>query len=502
MGEPFLAQYTVRSKQSYIFRTNHLVEIQGASRIIADTFNDIYSCAEKLGYTAERATRAQFSMEDVLTRFENGTLHMAELFIGGGNDTILFRDRALFQSVNRCYTRLVLESYPGMIPMCVGVELEKTDGEYNYILDYKRLMAESDREKNRMIPGRIQNAQPFAMMDRTTFQPYSRWWETSKREWRGSDEAAQKLQIGQPQTGVKYLDGLTTERGTESLLAIVHADGNNMGKKIQRKLGEETGYDHCVTAMREFTCDIHHVFAEVGRAAVDACAERLRKEMPALRDTAFDVRWLVCDGDDATFICNARLAKALTEAYLNAVTGYNAENGGDAYSSCAGICIFHSHYPAARAYDLAEQACDEAKGPVHEADNLEQGWFDFHFVRSGISGDLSEIRKHHGTQRCIARPWLVSGGAEDDIHSVTVMDRMADILRDCKVSRQNIKSFGPALESDESLAALEWERICYNTEGLKQKMTSLVHDWDRLSSVLYDLSESCDLWYNLSAGEV
>ena len=54
MAQPILAQYTVRSKQEYIFRTNRMQEIVGASAIISQSFDLLFSCAEELGVKTER----------------------------------------------------------------------------------------------------------------------------------------------------------------------------------------------------------------------------------------------------------------------------------------------------------------------------------------------------------------------------------------------------------------------------------------------------------------
>ena len=533
MKNPFLAQYTIRSKQAYIFRTNRLAEITGASAIIASAFKIIFECAKSLGLSYVRAEADKvFSLRETIDSFSSGKTDMVELFIGGGNDTILFRDKDVFIRVNRSYTRKILEEYPGMIPMCVGVGIDPSCN--NYRADYDRLMAEAEREKNRMIPGRIQNALPFAMMDRTTNQPYSHVWTQDKEEWRRTDEAVAKLIAGKQDDKTtmdnRILDMLVTEHGEESLLAIVHADGNNMGTKIQSKLGskengENCTYDHCVNIMRRFTKEINDVFTVEGKKAVGQCLKEIR-DLPqnrGLKDSAFNVRWVVNDGDDATFICNARFAKALAEAYLKAVSGYGSVTDPDErYSSCAGICIFHSHYPVARAYELAEQACDLAKKTVHDSIEepngpYEECWLDFHYIHSGVGGDLEEIRELHNTKNIMARPWFVAGPEREGVQPVSQLDELAETLKKFDISRANIKTFGAAFEEDEAIAKVEWERTCYNAPVLKKteknsdgKETEVKDTLDdavralipetggtvpRYYKVLYDLSEVYDLWY-------
>lgn len=499
---PVLAQYVIRSKQSFIFRSNRLKEIVGGAEIIRDTFDVLFRCAEIAGLKCERdddPTRP-FSMEDVRRRFDAGELDVMELFCGGGNDTVLFRNRDAFRKANEAYTRYVLEKYPGLLPLCVGVEVKGVD----YRADYHELMVEADRRKSAMQSGRVENAQPFAQMDRSTLQAITKEviykdGEIIATEYR-SAEADAKYRKGllseKIEEDTKFLDELAKD-GTRSLLAIVHADGNRMGIKIQNKLGEKTDYDFCVNAMRAFTREIGSVFTDEGRKALERRRAELAKAYPDEKPKNQLVRWIVTDGDDMTFLCNAKYALELAKAYLRGVKEAG-EKKGVPYSSCAGICVFHAHYPFARAYELAEQACDNAKKPVHHS-GREQAWIDFHYQRGGVNGELADIRALHMTDNCIARPWFVCGDApEQDAKRLGQLEALNKLLRDAKVVRGQIKSIGQKMEVSPEACELAWNRLCYNvqTVDLKEKANTLFSgDTDALYRALYDLSDFCDLWF-------
>ena len=563
MEKPILAQYTIRSKQSYIFRTDksdRLLEIMGASEIIDRSFDFIFDCAEQCGFRALRVRSKSgwgepFNIKDVVAQFaladndspgkhESG-LDVVELFIGGGNDTILFRNMDVCRHVNEQYSRLLLTQYPGVIPMYVGVPVDLSPHS-DYNRDYGRLMDEVDREKNRMIPGRGGYAVPFAMMNRNTFQPFSQILDVNGDQIEVTDESKAKYIVGQKKREelqqTRFLDDMITKHGEESLLAVVHADGNNMGLKIKRFLNGKESYDECVTMMRKFSWSIDKAF-EAGAAEMEKRRKKMEEddrrdfksrhssmkkdalnEALARRTSTFFVRWVISGGDDATFLCNARYAKDLTAAYLDGVYKYQSSFKDlqlGKFSSCAGICIFHSHDPIARAYALAEEACSNAKVRSRAADKrgeIDECWVDFHVIQSGTGGNLKELRSLHQTADKQARPWLVVPKSDKTAfrYSLDALDQLAAVLRKFNISRTNIKTFGAAYEIDPSQGKMEWDRICYHTDDVEEQQkgntqkktvslrdkllglegnTSLFPNHDALLKALYDISEVYDLWY-------
>jgi hypothetical protein len=276
MAEPVLAQFTIRAKQEYIYRSNRILEIVGASVLISNAFTLLLDEAEKAGLRVQRIkANVSFSLQETQRAFGAGTLQVVELFRGGGNATLLFDSAESYRRANRAFTYAVLEKCPGMIPM--GVCCPFTG---DYRADYKALMARAEEEKNRMIPGRVVDTLPFALMDRNTFQPMTATCRKDGEIVRLTAEAAAKQKCGAEHTDndTRLLDELVTERGTESMLAVVHADGNNMGKKIIHLLGENHDYDFCVNTMRRFTEDTNEAFVKHGMKAVDKELETIRAE--------------------------------------------------------------------------------------------------------------------------------------------------------------------------------------------------------------------------------
>lgn len=494
-----LAQYTIRSKQEYIFRTNRMVEIAGASENISQSWNILFTQADKMGKKLRRVSKnIPFCMEEVKRLFDERKLNGIELFCGGGNDTVLYDSIETYLEVNKAFSRFLLENYPGMIPMAVACEYS---GDYDK--DYANLMKQSDIEKNKMISGQSDFILPFSMMDRTTFQPYSDIISIAESSVRVTDEAKAKrkagLKIREQDETVKLLDDLITKKGEESLLAVVHADGNNMGSKISEMLTDKKDYDSCVNIMREFTADTAKAFGKSGLDAMQKCQQQLKEDYKDKYDEkAFFFRKIIADGDDMTFVCNARFVMDYVRAYLEAVQNYN--NKGEKewrYSSCAGICIFHSYYPFARAYSLAEQACESAKKNVHGECIKEESWVDFHYIHNGVGGDLDQIREHQSVSGCMARPWRIGTKANTDRKDYSTLQILADIMKENGVSRSDIKTIGSELEDSYSYGKFELNRVYGHHRNLQNEIKEKlkIDKEEDLLPIIYDLSEVYDLWF-------
>ena len=126
---------------------------------------------------------------------------------------------------------------------------------------------------------------------------------------------------------------------------------------------------------------------------------------------------------------------------------------------------------------------------------VEQGWVDFHFIHSGIGGDLKEIRRYQGTEDCIARPWLVSGDDTNEVFNYERLLKLRNTITELNVSRSSIKTVGSAYERSAGAAKKELIHLYGHTEGLENKLTELFENEDDRLKALYDFSEIYDLWY-------
>ncbi len=465
---PFLAHYTIRSKQAYIFRTNRMKEISGASKLIEEAWELLFSAAEDAGLSVKRLDGNDDFPHDPSKAFSGG-FNMVDLFRGGGNDTVLFDSRDSFVIANRAFTGRLLRECPGMTSLAVGVETS-----LNYKEDYERLMEALDKEKNRMQMSVSRAMMPFSQMDRSTFMPITNIYKGDQL----SAEAYAKR---------KRYDREPKERSAaaldqEPLLAVIHADGNNMGVKIRDLLGSKTDYNDCVPLMRRFT-----------RETAEKVFSREGIEFPE----EANMRWVINSGDDATVVCEAKYAEQIAEAYLTAISKRPKETSLDIkfiYSACAGICIFHNGFPFSSAYSIAEDACSSAKRSMRSAEGTDGAWIDFHFIHNGVGGNLDDIREEENTKDRMARPIRID--SEGNALTAGKMRKLRSLFEEYGVTRTNIKTLGIEWEKNKGDGKRELSRVEFRAPGLKKELINLFGKEDAAMKAIYDLSEVFDIeWF-------
>lgn len=157
---------------------------------------------------------------------------------------------------------------------------------------------------------------------------------------------------------------------SNSFIAVVHADGNGLGNLIQ-KMGENTPLKEFSKALDDCTVN----------SAKDAFGEIVKKDGNWKLDNntgkkVFPFRPIILGGDDFTFVCKADDAVEFTKRFIQIFEEKTAKkeclnkNGGK-LTVCAGIAFVKENYPMHFAYDLAESLCDLAKDKAKKLQRAE-----------------------------------------------------------------------------------------------------------------------------------
>lgn len=429
----YIAMYDIRGIQGYIYRTNKLKEIVAASLIVENIFK------ESLENAISNLRIKSYSLEWEKQEYkepkgEEKGYDVQVLFVGGGNAFVQYSSEKLCHKVNRKLAGLILDKTYSMQLACACKE-KGTD----YYEDYKELSRQMGEVKGKMPMTHTFNALPIVQTDRETGYPI-----VERKVEKYNDEnkivllsKESKLKREKYENGDKnnIFDHMVTEKGKDSFLAVVHIDGNSMGKSIAKLMDkkncieDKNNYEFAVNQMRKISYNIRHSFREVYNEMQEwACAHNV------LKNGNIPIRKIICAGDDITFVCNGSMALDCVEYFLENISKramywdtYDAKDISQqdieqyGFSACAGIAYFKSHYPFSDAYQTAEACCSSAKkraksklhtvassdGQSHRIGN----WLDFQICLHISSSDLEQSRtKNYGIfdgTRLERRPYYI-----------------------------------------------------------------------------------------------
>lgn len=426
----FLAMYDVRGIQNYIFKTNKMQEIIGASQLVENII------IEGLNKIIE--THSEWNREYFLTNWEkdepdaylnNEEIQMQVLFIGGGNAYVLFREKTILRQVNRALAKYVLEE-----TYSLNLAVAVIDKSEDYKNDYKNINLKMREIKARMPETKPVGAMPFMSTDTITGYPLTK---KQGEEYLCTESALKRKRFsGRAEEAEKILDNMVTEKGDSSHLAVVHIDGNNMGARIRKIMENKHDYADAIITMRKISrnirCSFQDTFDEMGQA-IETISDQIK---PNRKGRLY--RKVVVAGDDITFVCNAKAAIYAVEVFLKSIGNkmmYKEEGLKErenrkkyAFSACAGIAFFNSHFPFTDAYEVAEECCSSAKSSAKAPQNRDGGkadgnigcYLDYQICPHIKAADLKTYRSKHylmpdGNGSMLQRPYYVPCQAYEGI---------------------------------------------------------------------------------------
>jgi len=487
-----LAMYDFAAKQNFIYKTNKIKEIVGASQLIKDAFNDFFVLLEKeikLRLMPIMPTEKDFSMEE----FEKDGYNCAVIYEGGGNLFMIFDNADNCLIANKIFSRKVYEKTYGLNLVCAYVDVT---GDFKH--DQHCLYEKSREIKENTPLLHPVNVLPFTMIDRNTSLPVVVRKKFEDREQELSRESELKLEayeeakkadsdIGTSET---ELDKLVEKKGSDSLLAVIYIDGNAMGDKVKNlfKENECVSYEHRTKKLKEFSNKINTAFQDAPFDAIKKMDE-IKKS-----DGKLWYRKIIGGGDEITIICKASVALKIVEKYFEAVKNFKYDDTQQAnFSSCAGIAVFHSHDPFSEVYKIAEQCCESGKKSNREHGN-NNFYIDFHFCRSGITGNLENIRERE-EQKYTNRPYCWHSPANnDENHNFEKFQNVGRALHAMSKERArgDVKGLLDSIFEGESYFNIELER-------LKTKYGDLP-EWQYINEnnkkEIFDVCLFYDLWFS------
>lgn len=320
----------VQGIQGFIFQTDKLKDIVGASELVEQACTSVF---------------------DEIVR----NAGVESVVQAAGNVKCIFSDEDALKRVVLSYPKHVMEKAPGITVSQAVVEMENDN--YKDASDKleKRLRAQRNKQAKSLVSGLMAMARsPRTGLPAVECREGDLIDEGCRAKQGIVDDKAryslyEKL-YGKGEVSSKQVYencDISSMTQKNDWIAIIHADGNGLGEVVAKKAESPN-------EMKDFSRNLDKTTKE---SAQSACKEVNGKG----EDGHLWIRPVVIGGDDLTVICRADLAIPFVQHYLKAFENKSQKLIGDTLSACAGIAFIKSSYPFYYGYSLAETLCGVAK---------------------------------------------------------------------------------------------------------------------------------------------
>lgn len=432
----YLYGASVQGIQEFIFKTNKLQEIIGASEIVK-------SVAKKF--------------EDI-SGYKEGDKHI--LINAAGNIKALFDTKEACKKVVLDFGKIISQEAYGITLSQAVVSIGDTYTQDNIDALEKNLKIQRNRPS---VP--LDISINIMKLNPATAKPITKV-EQKEKDTIVLDKASKQKRDAFPkQERFKELGDLSNSKNK---IAVVHADGNGLGKLVP-KLGSK---------LSSFSIALDKATT---KAFLDAKTEDMK------------LREVILGGDDLTVICDANRALEFTHKYLKNFeenTKKIKELNGiqKKLTACAGIAYCNEKYPFHYAIDLAEALCGVAKNHskreysslmFHNIQSSNyQSWdkfiedeltiknkkltircdFGAYYLEKDDEANISDFINTLEAYRCDGSPisklrnWL-SELYKSDTNANNLLKRINAIVKEkdnwnCKIMDKNLKFFNKDLSND------------------------------------------------------
>lgn len=552
-----LTQIEAIGIQDYIFGSNNLRQNVGASELVERaTTQWVAQVLDDFGWKHNATWNDNGGRLDLADQsIADPDVQVEVIYAGGGNALVLFEGEAhgLAKEFTRNLTFKVLEQARGLT-----LVVEHLDFHWHSVA-----LSEKHQELRRRVAAR--------KMKRPVSLPVPGRAVTAACEFTGqpavgrdeldgdliSEQVRCKVDVGHlladrrlnnilwnvRESGYEFVYDfdLFGEKGESSYIAVIHADGNGMGKRfkaIAREYPLPDDNEAYVRQLRAFSQAISERSIAALRATVDLLMHSRKPgedgeerfggvvPIPTKKDKKtgkeqeyLPFRPIVFGGDDVTFVAEGRLGLALAAHYLDAVSqgplpGPKAGMDGDPLYSRAGVAVVKSHYPFSRAYELAETLASSAKSQIHHLVDGKGTVMDWHFSTSGVILALKQVREREyvaeNGNSLLMRPVRLNLGEDPPPGSKywRSWETFAEITqtfqeKDPWIGRRNkIKALQRALRSGPH--AVEQFRANYGVEELPEisgQSAMKITGWAGGDCGYFDAIEALDFYVHLSNGK-
>jgi ribosomal protein L13 len=367
----YLYGASVQGIQDFIFKTNRLKDIVGASEIVEEISTNFSTDFEKNCEVIQKAA---------------------------GNIKLLFDNEEDVKNIVLNFPKKVMQKAYGIT---ISQAVVKVDNELSkYDLDELEDKLKEARNKP-TIP--LDSSINIIKISPTTGKSaYS--YDKNKKEFldyatyiKRNNKANKLISKITDDKDIEFPKELSHISNAKNKIAIIHADGNGLGKLLQN-LGK-----------RLKQSDIKDVFSSFSTSLDDATTNAAKNAFAKViqNDKKPKFRPLILGGDDLSVICSADIALRFTNEFLkefevqtkkelkSLVDNYDLGEFKEGLTACAGVAFCNEKYPFHYAINLAEDLCKEAKKEAKKInDTLAPSCLMFHNVQSSFYTSYSDFVKN------------------------------------------------------------------------------------------------------------
>lgn len=382
----FLTILEVSQKQAYIFGSNKVADNIVNSAVIAkclspqyisETLKENYSDAENMVYS------------------------------GGGHTILEFKDEGIAKRSVSILTEKVFREFDGLEVFAKTVPYKEDKSPRDNL---KNLTAELEKKKALRVSGFHHGSFGIERIDADTLLPVSNdsSEEKSKVKKEEYTEAA-KDYIPEGYNPVYEFGDLGIEKNKSGFIAVVHIDGNGMGKRVDELYDviPELDWTSVKKGLRDFSdaidCDFKEAYKDMVKEVDSSLKNGSLKDKLELKTRenrkCFPIRRIITAGDDICFVTEGRIGLECARIFIQKLADKTNKVDKKSYSACAGVAIVHQKYPFYKAYELAEKLCSSAKKEGAKISPKDDGRnvcsIDWHIEYGEIKDSIEEIKKDY-----------------------------------------------------------------------------------------------------------
>lgn len=375
----YLYGASVQGIQSFIFQTNKLREIVGASQLVDNIFS--------INFEKEVSEEPFTEFESFCNEIGHTIISDNIIMSASGNIRYII-DEDTCKKVVKYFPKRISNYAPGLslsqAVVRLGDQLDKDMKDLEQKLKVQRNLQPKPVDTGLMGLGRARRTGGVAFkeekvdeefIDKATFEKI---YDDKTLNNNGQPSKRKSIQLFEKfsknairENDIPYDISHITNQKDNGWLAIVHADGNGLGALLQNMAaGLVNDNEKVKRAFSDFSKKLEIATKEAAQIAFnEVIGEQWKKEIEKKREVFFPFRPVVLGGDDLTVIIRADLAFDFTRIYLEKFEEKTKERFKElniqvlekGLTACAGIAYIKQTYPFHYGVHLAESLTAEAK---------------------------------------------------------------------------------------------------------------------------------------------